>query len=538
MVEQLSGNKVEGAGAVEDRETVRDSAELAAEDAMIQEELRQEKAGLTALANEEADIRLEIQPTIQEARNLAYQEGDTIVPGEGSAESEESEFWQTMKENAQTVPDAFNREAVSADAETIAIPSNQERLKEAFGDTETVDALLEERATVNELLDEMIEVTPSMVEDLENLPGNVKEYLRAKAESGLEVLADDFEKIKKATPEMAADVTNAAITAANKVNSATFKAGKMTKDTLAPPAKLAYIFGVPAMKEFSTRIFSDLKSVVGDVWGGVKELFAAIPGLEGIDKDTKKKEEKKKDTKKTSSGSYSGSSSSSSVSAKKKTPEAVVMPVENQGEEGTEVLTNNETLDNLLEDNETVDELLRDENVEVLNNSETLDDLVRDTGTVDQLLSEPSAEELNQEAETILENAYENLDLRTNDPSLDQKALLGRNEELKNDPQYMALLEEESLKFLMTADKEWFDKSFSPSLTPEGYLFDTEGNPTSFMPSQAINAGLDRVMNQAQKRFDAGDSALSGYVEAAEAMLSRREEAQADAETVTMKKAA
>ncbi len=74
--------------------------------------------------------------------------------------------------------------------------------------------------------------------------------------------------------------------------------------------------------------------------------------------------------------------------------------------------------------------------------------------------------------------------------------------EHREDRKYLGLLQEESVKFLVTADKKKFFEEFTGEINADGYLVDKEGN-AFLLPSQCINVGINLVRKRAMDRYNA-----------------------------------
>ncbi len=75
--------------------------------------------------------------------------------------------------------------------------------------------------------------------------------------------------------------------------------------------------------------------------------------------------------------------------------------------------------------------------------------------------------------------------------------------ELKRDPRYPRVLEQESLRYLTTEDAEWFLNEYSSELTPEGYIRKKDGTETNFLPSQLVGpAGYGKVLQAVKRRLE------------------------------------
>ena len=66
---------------------------------------------------------------------------------------------------------------------------------------------------------------------------------------------------------------------------------------------------------------------------------------------------------------------------------------------------------------------------------------------------------------------------------------------------FSKIFQDECLIFLLTADREHFLSEHTGERDERGYLIDKDGNETSFLPSQCVTAGLDRVSKNALEKF-------------------------------------
>lgn len=73
---------------------------------------------------------------------------------------------------------------------------------------------------------------------------------------------------------------------------------------------------------------------------------------------------------------------------------------------------------------------------------------------------------------------------------------------IDDDRRYQKLIEDASLEYLKTKDRDWFYKNFSGELAPSGYLLDKKGQETNFLPSQNISAGWSEVAEKAKLEFE------------------------------------
>jgi len=101
------------------------------------------------------------------------------------------------------------------------------------------------------------------------------------------------------------------------------------------------------------------------------------------------------------------------------------------------------------------------------------------------------------------DNPYTHLQHPQSDDSMtDRDKIIDQANKLcKISEDFMRIFQEECLIFLLTADKKWFLERFTGERTREGYLIDTNGQETNFLPSQNVNAGLDRVSKRALEKF-------------------------------------
>jgi len=100
-------------------------------------------------------------------------------------------------------------------------------------------------------------------------------------------------------------------------------------------------------------------------------------------------------------------------------------------------------------------------------------------------------------------NPYSGLDHPQYDPSIDPNdtGVSQANKLRSESSDFNAIFQEECLIFLLTADNASFTSEYSGERTREGYLIDSNGSETNFLPSQLITAGLDRVSKVALERF-------------------------------------
>lgn len=81
--------------------------------------------------------------------------------------------------------------------------------------------------------------------------------------------------------------------------------------------------------------------------------------------------------------------------------------------------------------------------------------------------------------------------------------MFARAEQLMRDPRFARIFQDECLIFLLTADRDWFLSRYTGERDADGYLIDNNGNPTPFLPSQNISAGIDRVSKVALEKYEA-----------------------------------
>ncbi len=93
-------------------------------------------------------------------------------------------------------------------------------------------------------------------------------------------------------------------------------------------------------------------------------------------------------------------------------------------------------------------------------------------------------------------------------PEMRKPDASAEKEEMKNDPRYKGLVEERSLAYLKAKDAAWFSKNFSGEVAPSGYLMDTKGKETNYLPSQNITAEFDRIQKEAEEAYLRGDATV------------------------------
>lgn len=83
-----------------------------------------------------------------------------------------------------------------------------------------------------------------------------------------------------------------------------------------------------------------------------------------------------------------------------------------------------------------------------------------------------------------------------------------RHAGLKEDPRYQDLVQEEALAFLLETSSEHMERQgFTGERTPDGYLTTTTGEATAFLPTGNVSAGYGTILENAQRRYAAGESA-------------------------------
>jgi hypothetical protein len=75
-------------------------------------------------------------------------------------------------------------------------------------------------------------------------------------------------------------------------------------------------------------------------------------------------------------------------------------------------------------------------------------------------------------------------------------------EEMSADPVGQKALEEASLEYLKTKDREYFDQDFTGELDSQGYLVRRDGGPPNTKPSQHIVGGMKEVIEMAKSKLD------------------------------------
>lgn len=120
-------------------------------------------------------------------------------------------------------------------------------------------------------------------------------------------------------------------------------------------------------------------------------------------------------------------------------------------------------------------------------------------------MSEVPSHDFTPAPEIPANNPYAGLSHPEYDNSIPEKdAMIARAEQLRqSDAEFARIFQEECLIFLLTADREWFLNQYTGERDADGYLVDKDGNPTSFLPSQNITAGLDRVSKVALEKYEA-----------------------------------
>lgn len=73
--------------------------------------------------------------------------------------------------------------------------------------------------------------------------------------------------------------------------------------------------------------------------------------------------------------------------------------------------------------------------------------------------------------------------------------------EAQNNQEFRKIFEDECLEFLKTKDSEFFYRNYNGDRDDDGYLFDKDGKPTSFLPSQNINIHRAEVAKIALQKF-------------------------------------
>ncbi len=101
------------------------------------------------------------------------------------------------------------------------------------------------------------------------------------------------------------------------------------------------------------------------------------------------------------------------------------------------------------------------------------------------------------------DNPYAHLDHAQNDDSMaDRDKIMDQADKLcRVSEDFMRIFQEECLIFLLATDEAWFLEKYNGERTRGGYLIDAQGQETSFLPSQNVNAGLDRVSKNALEKF-------------------------------------
>ncbi len=76
-------------------------------------------------------------------------------------------------------------------------------------------------------------------------------------------------------------------------------------------------------------------------------------------------------------------------------------------------------------------------------------------------------------------------------------------ENIDSDARYQEMLEERSLEFLKTQDREYFEREFTGELDKEGYLIRKDGGRPNTKPSQNIGGGkaLEQVLGLTKGDF-------------------------------------
>ena len=102
---------------------------------------------------------------------------------------------------------------------------------------------------------------------------------------------------------------------------------------------------------------------------------------------------------------------------------------------------------------------------------------------------------------------FENID--QTDPGVNRKRRLSGIVELAKVPdqdfykdrKFCDILEALSLEYLKTHDSEWFGSQFNGEVSSGGYLLDTKGKETNFLPSQNISRDFDKVFAEAKQKY-------------------------------------
>jgi hypothetical protein len=71
----------------------------------------------------------------------------------------------------------------------------------------------------------------------------------------------------------------------------------------------------------------------------------------------------------------------------------------------------------------------------------------------------------------------------------------------RENPIFKSIFEDEALQFLQTEQSDFFAARFNGKRDVDGYLLDTNGNSTNFLPSQNITMGIEVVSKEALNKF-------------------------------------